>query len=169
MRLLRRHLFMYVTVATFMLSLGFSAMAFAATVQSVSMVSLADEPWTITLSADGSVVWSNRNSGFLMAEVDEPRLKEKKGTISRSLVESIFAQVEDAGYGQKRLPPVEPKIKLIVTFADGKEVINSGPGDFAGDADKKAFRDIEAALAKAAGVDRDENVLLYYAKKYGKL
>ena len=142
--------------------------AFAADIASVSLVSLADNfnPWTITLQADGSVLWNNSSSGYLLME---PKLEEKKGSVPAAEVEKIFFLVTEAGYTQDREPPIEPGIKFIVVLANGNRVINCGPGDFAKDADKRAFRDIETALATVAGVDGDEKVFRYYNKKYGGL
>lgn len=136
--------------------------ALAGELRAVRMISLADSfsPWTVTVGLDGSVEYANSSGGFLLVE---PAPEKKTGAIPPQQAAALASLIKKAGYPADRSGMAqEPRIKLQIVYADGREITRSGPGDMASAEDKKAFAAIEAEFAKAAKAVGVSGLFLFY-------
>lgn len=104
-------------------------------------------PWTLSVSADGSVVWDNTSNGQLFME---PPFESKEGKVSPARCRELFALIEKNGYAVK-LPfeGIEPRIRLTVAFDSGRLLVNLGPSIIA-DKGVESFAEVEKMLLEIA-------------------
>ncbi len=104
-------------------------------------------PWTLSVSADGSVVWDNTSNGQLFIE---PPFESKEGKVSPARCRELFTLIEKAGYAVKRpFQGVEPRIRLTITFDSGRLLVNLGPSVLS-DEGVESFAEVEKLLLELA-------------------
>ena len=114
-----------------------------APLKAVTLVCLMNTfaPWTLTVEENGHVRWDNSSDGQLLAD---PKLETKSGTIPVAVQQELWALLEKNGYTEKKpVDGVEPKMRLVLLFDDGKSLVNLGPALHM-EANAKAFAGIEA-------------------------
>lgn len=82
-------------------------------------------PWVITVNQGGAVEWNDGSDGHIFFQ--EPKTF-RHGTITEAQWRELTALVTERGYAvEKPVEGIEPGLRLVVSFGDGRWISNCAP------------------------------------------